>query len=460
MRKITLKHTLPARLAKHLDDDLNDSQRAAVMAPDGYNLILAGPGSGKTRVITYRVAYLIARGVPADAILLVAFTRRAAREMVQRLDHLIGQQAGKVWAGTFHHVGNRLLRRPARLLGYQPNFTIMDSEDQLDLVRLAMDDAGFGEKNKMAPKASQVQHLISLALNTRKPLADVLAAQSPDLFEWRARIEASAEAYARRKVAANCMDYDDLLVQWLRLLNEFPEQLEQQAGMFRHVLIDEMQDTNALQVEIVEKIAAAGAGNLTAVGDDAQSIYRFRGANYDNILRFPEPHPGARTFQLDINYRSTPQIVAFTAESIRHNTTGFPKALVSAREDGLKPVVVPTADVYEEADVVCQLILEARDREVPLGKMAVLYRNHHDSVVLQGELVTRGIPYTVRSGLRFFEQAHIKDVLAYLRVVLNPRDEASWRRILLLLPGIGPAKAAAISQHLARSPEPLAALSS
>jgi DNA helicase-2/ATP-dependent DNA helicase PcrA len=460
MRKITLKHTLPARLAKHLDDDLNDSQRAAVTAPDGYNLILAGPGSGKTRVITYRVAYLIARGVPGDAILLVTFTRRAAREMVQRLDHLIGQQAGKVWAGTFHHVGNRLLRRPARLLDYQPNFTILDAEDQLDLIRLAMDDAGFGEKNKLAPKANQVQHLVSFAVNTRKPLGEVLAAQAPELVDWREKIEAAALAYARRKLAANCMDYDDLLTQWLRLLREFPEQLEYQARQFRHVLIDEMQDTNALQVEIVETIAAAGAGNLTAVGDDAQSIYRFRGANYDNILRFPERHPGARTFQLDINYRSTPQIVAFTAESIKHNKTGFPKALVSARGDGLKPVVVPTADVYEEADVVCQQVLEARDRDVPLGKMAVLYRNHYDSIVLQGELVTRGIPYSVRSGLRFFEQAHIKDVLAYLRVVLNPRDEASWRRILLLLPGIGPISAAAIYQRVGAAGEPMEALAS
>lgn len=460
MRKITLKHEMPDRLARHFDDDLNASQRAAVMAPDGYNLILAGPGSGKTRVITYRVAYLIARGVPGESILLVTFTRRAAREMVQRLDHLIGQQAGKVWAGTFHHVGNRLLRRPARMLGYEPNFTILDSEDQLDLIRLAMDDAGFGQKSRMEPKASQVQHLISFAHNTRKTLAEVLAVQAPDLCDWLARIEAAAEAYGRRKVAANCMDYDDLLVQWLRLLDEFPEQLLQQAGMFRHILIDEMQDTNALQVAIVERIAAAGAGNLTAVGDDAQSIYRFRGANYDNILKFPERHTGSRTFQLDVNYRSTPQVVSFTAASIKHNTTGFPKALVSAREGGLKPSVVPTADVYEEADLVCQQVLEARDREVPLGRMAVLYRNHHDSVVLQGELVTRGIPYTVRSGLRFFEQAHFKDVLAFLRVVLNPRDEASWRRILLLLPGIGPVSAASIYQRVGAAADPLAALAS
>ncbi len=458
MRKITLKHSLPARLEKHFSEDLNDSQRRAVMAPEGYNLILAGPGSGKTRVITYRVAYLIARGVPADSILLVTFTRRAAREMVHRLESLIGKDAGKVWAGTFHHVGNRLLRRPARLLGYEPNFTILDSEDQLDLVKLAMEDAGWTSQDKLAPKAAEVEHLISFALNTRQSLADVAAAQSPELLEWLPKIANVAAAYSRRKQTANCMDYDDLLTQWLRLLREFPEQLEQQAGMFRHILIDEMQDTNALQVEIVETIASSGTGNLTAVGDDAQSIYRFRGANYDNILKFAERHPKSQTFQLDINYRSTPQIVAFTAASIRHNHTGFPKKLVSARADGLCPVVAATADVYEEADLVCQQILEARDKDVPLGQMAVLYRNHYDSVVLQGELVTRGIPYTVRSGLRFFEQAHIKDVLAYLRVVQNPRDEASWRRVLLLLPGIGPAKAAAIYQRVGQTADPLAAL--
>ncbi len=277
MRKITLKHSLPARLEKHFSEDLNDSQRTAVMAPDGYNLILAGPGSGKTRVITYRVAYLIARGVPADSILLVTFTRRAAREMVHRLESLIGNDAGKVWAGTFHHVGNRLLRRPARLLGYQPNFTILDSEDQLDLIRLAMEDAGFAAKEKLAPKPAEVEHLISFALNTRQSLAEVAAVQSPGLVEWLPRIEIVAAAYTRRKLAANCMDYDDLLTQWLRLVRESPEQLEHQAGMFRHILIDEMQDTNVLQVEIVETIAASGAGNLTAVGDDAQSIYRFRG---------------------------------------------------------------------------------------------------------------------------------------------------------------------------------------
>src|SRR5262249_3625131 len=220
------------------------------------------------------------------------------------------------------------------------------------------------------------------------------------------------------------------------------------------------QDTNAVQIEVVEAVAAAGAGNLTAVGDDAQSIYRFRGADYDNILRFPERHPGAKIFQLAVNYRSTPQILAFTPVSSAHNTTGFPKELVSARPGGSLPLVVATEDAYEEAALICQSILEDRDRGLSLGQVAVLYRNHHDSILLQGELLARGIPYTVRSGLRFFEQAHIKDVLAYLRIVVNPREEASWRRLLLLLPGVGPAKAGAIFQRLARGERPLGALES
>ncbi len=460
MRKIRLKSPLNARLADQFQRELNDSQRAATTAPDGYNLILAGPGSGKTRVITYRVAYLIATGVPAESIMLVTFTRRAAREMVRRMESLIGAPASKVWAGTFHHIGNRLLRRGAALLGYQTNFTILDSEDQLDFIRLAMDDAGLRGTGKLAPKPASVHHMISLSANVNRPLAQIVSERNPELIEWQAQIEAVAAGYAERKRAANCVDYDDLLVLWGRLVREFSEERALQGRMFRHILIDEMQDTNAVQIELVEELAAAGPGNLTAVGDDAQSIYRFRGANYDNILRFPERHPGALIFQLEVNYRSTPQIVAFTKASIAHNTQGFVKETISARSDGTLPLVVATEDAYQEATLICQLILEAHEKDVSLGQMAVLYRNHHDSILLQGELLARGITYTVRSGLRFFEQAHIKDVLAYLRVVVNPRDEASWRRLLLLLPGIGPAKAAAIFQYVSQSGRPFDALES
>ena len=458
MKKIRLKKKADDRLSQHFASDLNDSQRAAATAPDGYNLILAGPGSGKTRVITYRVAYLIARGVPASSILLVTFTRRAAREMVGRLETLIGPRAGQVWAGTFHHIGNRLLRRSATVLGYTSNFTILDSEDQLDLFRLAMDDSGLFGTGKLAPKPARALHLISYAANVAEPLSAVILDRAPELAEWTPQLEAAATGYAERKRGANCMDYDDLLTQWGRLLGEFPEQLTAQGKMFEHVLIDEMQDTNSLQASVVESIARAGRGNLTAVGDDAQSIYRFRGANYDNILRFHERHPGARRFQLETNYRSTPEIVALTKASIAHNLSGFPKALVSARPAGLRPFVVATADAYEEADFLCQQILECHEEGVPLSRIAVLYRNHHDSIILQGELVGRGINYSVRSGLRFFEQAHIKDVLCFLRTVVNPQDEAAWRRLLLLLPGVGQATAGTLCDVLTRADDPRAAL--
>jgi DNA helicase-2/ATP-dependent DNA helicase PcrA len=455
MRKIVLKSTANARLAEQFRADLNPSQLAAVTAPGGYNLILAGPGSGKTRVITYRVAYLIAGGIPAESVMLVTFTRRASREMVRRLETLIGEQGSKVWAGTFHHIGNRLLRRSAALLGFEPNFTILDSEDQLDLIRLAMDDAGLSGASRMAPKPAAVQHLLSFSVNVNRSINDLIAERYPEMAEWRAQIEATALAYAGRKHAANSMDYDDLLVQWRRLLREFPAERDRQAAMFGHILIDEMQDTNSMQIELVESLATAGAGNLTAVGDDAQSIYRFRGANYDNILKFQERHAAARVFRLETNYRSTPQIVAFTAASIARNLTGFPKALVSGRTHGTLPLVVPTLDAHQEASFICQQILEQRDKGLELGKMAVLYRNHHDSILIQGELLARGIPYTIRSGMRFFEQAHIKDMMAYLRVISNPRDESSWRRLLLLLPGIGPAKARAVFEQIAKSSDPL-----
>ncbi len=460
MRKIRLKSSADNRLAEHFARDLNDAQRAAATAPDGANLILAGPGSGKTRVITYRVAYLISRGVPAASILLVTFTRRAAREMVGRLETLIGARASEVWAGTFHHIGNRLLRRSAGLLGYGPNFTILDSEDQNDLVRMAMDDSGLFGTGKMAPKPATVQHLISFAANVSRPLDELILERNPELASWVPQIVAAASAYAARKRAANAMDYDDLLGEWNRLIRDFPDQLAAQGKMFAHVLIDEMQDTNSMQVALVEAIARAGAGNLTAVGDDAQSIYRFRGANYDNILKFPDRHPGARVFRLETNYRSTPEIVAFTNASIAHNQTGFPKTLISARPAGVRPVVVPTADAYEEADFLCQAILEAHEQGIPLSRMAILYRNHYDSIVVQGELVTRGVNYSVRSGLRFFEQAHIKDVLSYLRIIVNPRDEPAWRRLLLHLPGVGQAKASSLCALLIGAADPLAAMAS
>ena len=443
-------------LRETLKKELNRAQWEAVTVLDGFNLILAGPGSGKTRVITYRVAWLIDRGVPPESILLVTFTRRAAREMVSRLESLVGPRAGQVWAGTFHHIGNRILRRSADLLGYSPSFSIMDSEDQVDLLKLAMDDAGLTGTGKMAPKPALVTKILSTAFNTGVSIEQAVQGRFPGIVEWLPQLQTAACTYAARKKAANCMDYDDLLGLWSRLVREFPEQQERLARQFRHILVDELQDTNKIQIELVETLAKSGHGNLTAVGDDAQSIYQFRGANYDNILQFPERNPGSKMFLLDVNYRSTPEIVSFTNAVLAHNSTGFEKVLVSARSSGPRPLVVPTEDGHEEAELICQLILEGCEQGIGLKSQAVLYRNHHDSILIQDELVRRKIPYQMRSGLKFFEQSHVKDVLAFLRIQANPRDESAWRRLLLMLPGIGPAKAAAVFDAIKDAPDPLA----
>ena len=342
MRKIRLKSPLNARLAEQFQRELNDSQRAAVTAPDGYNLILAGPGSGKTRVITYRVAYLIASGVPPESIMLVTFTRRAAREMVRRMESLIGQQAGRVWAGTFHHIGNRLLRRAAGLLGLSTQF---HHPRQRGPAR--PDPPGHGRRRALrhgqaGPQAGRGAPPDQLQRQRQpSPRRRSSPSATPSWSSGSRRSRRPPRPTPSASSRPTRMDYDDLLLQWGRLIREFPDERAAQARMFRHILIDEMQDTNAVQVEVVEAIAAAGPGNLSAVGDDAQSIYRFRGADYDNILKFPERHPGARIFQLEVNYRSTPQIVAFTRASIAHNTSGFPKDLVSARPDGCLPLARP-----------------------------------------------------------------------------------------------------------------------
>ena len=285
-----------------------------------------------------------------------------------------------------------------------------------------------------------MQHLISFAANVNRPLAEVIAERARRAGRNGAEpIATVATAYAGRKLAANCMDYDDLLLQWGRLIREFPEQRALQGRLFRHLLIDEMQDTNAVQVDLRRgdrrgRRRATSRPSATTRSRSTGSAGPTTTISSGSPSGIPEPGSSS----LETNYRSTPQIVAFTRASIAHNKTGFPKELVSARPDGVLPLVVATEDAYDEAAFVCQQILEQRDKGLALGQMAVLYRNHYDSILLQGELLSRGIPYTVRSGLRFFEQAHIKDVLAYLRIVVNPRDEASWRRLLLLIPGVGP----------------------
>ena len=435
------KFVIPRRGGPALDvdfeGDLNEQQHAAVTSGDGEKLVIAGAGTGKTRTLTYRVAWLLSRGVPADEILLVTFTNKAAREMVGRVRDLTNVETGRLWGGTFHSVGARVLRRHGAVLGFTDSFSILDESDQRDLIRLCITDVGVAVERRRFPSPKVLGSLISLHVNSRMELVDLVAERFPRFLDWEEEIAAVCRRYAERKLAANAMDYDDLLVMWLRLVHEVPEVRRRYGEQLRHVLVDEYQDTNLIQGELVETLAEANGGNLMVVGDDCQSIYAFRGAHYDNILGFAERHPGAEVFKLEINYRSTPEILQLTNASIRFNTGQYQKELRARREPGQQPALVPCNYPEQEAVFVAERILQLRDEGTSLNDIAVLYRAHSHRLSVETTLLRYDIPYDVRGGLRFFEQAHVKDVTAYLRLVDNPRDEVAFRRALMLQRGIG-----------------------
>jgi DNA helicase-2/ATP-dependent DNA helicase PcrA len=454
-RTFTLHATSGSIPRLDLERDLNDAQRAAVTCGDGPKLVIAGAGSGKTRTITYRVAYLMTRGVHPSQILLATFTNKAAREMLSRVAALTAHEVGKVWGGTFHAIGNRLLRQYAAVVGLQPNYTILDDEDQRDLLKVCVTETNIKIQEKRFPSPAVIQDILSIAFNTQRELSSILDRHYPHFSDWREALERIGQRYDRKKRAANAMDYDDLLRFWLRLLEDSPDVARRLGAQFRSLLIDEYQDTNIVQAQIIERLAQHNGRNLMVVGDDAQSIYQFRGANYDNILKFPERNPGTEIFKLELNYRSTPQILDFTNASILQNTGQYRKTLVAQRPRGHLPVVLAVSDVYQEAAFVAERILQLRDDGIPLEDMAVLYRAHAHSSILQAELIKRDIPYDVRSGVRFFEQAHIKDVVAHLKVLDNPFDEIAWRRLWLMLPRVGNATAARLWGAIAPSADPL-----
>jgi len=437
-RRFALPQRSPVNLEIDFEADLNEQQLAVATCGDGPKLVIAGAGSGKTRTLTYRVAYLLQRGVPPAGILLVTFTNKAAREMLGRVGQLTRLEPYRMWGGTFHSVGARLLRRHAALLGYDENFSILDEGDQRDLLRLCITDLDIAVEQRRFPSPKVLAGLFSLQINTRQPLEDLLAERYARFVEWSEIIHEIAERYVARKRAANAMDYDDLLHRWLQLLQENEEVRARYREQFAHILVDEYQDTNIVQAEIVEAMAGVGRGaNLMVVGDDSQSIYGFRGANYENILRFPERNATTEVFRLETNYRSTPQILDLTNASIRHNEEKYEKTLRAERADGMLPAVIPCSYPQQEAAFVAERILQLRDEGVDLDEIAVLYRAHAHRLAVETTLLRYDIPYEVRGGLRFFEQAHIKDVVAHLRVLDNPRDEVAFRRVLLLQPGIG-----------------------
>lgn len=417
------------------------------MAGDGPLLVIAGAGSGKTRVVTYRVARLIESGVNPSQILLVTFTNKAAREMLHRVKSLIKADIRRIWGGTFHHIANLTLRRHGEAIGYSPKFTILDREDARDLLNACLTDLKINLKERRFPRADVLNDIISLTANTQANLEDVITNRYPYFLEHADDIARIAQFYHQRKTKLNLMDFDDLLLNWKLLLEKHPEIKESYAEKFRYILVDEYQDTNKIQAEIVDLLGYRRR-NVMVVGDDSQSIYSFRGANFANIVEFPRRYPEAKIFKLEINYRSTPEILELANSSITQNQKQFPKRLTPVRGSGSSPALIPLKDVIQQAEFVAQRILELRDEGVPLKEIAVLYRSHYHSMELQMELTRRGIPFEVRSGLRFFEQAHIKDVTAYLKIIHNPKDELAWKRVVKLYPRIGSRTADKIWKHI------------
>ena len=437
-RQYTLQRA-PKSAAIHVDytAELNEQQLAAVIASPGPILVIAGAGSGKTRTLTYRVAYLLENGIDPRNILLLTFTNKAAREMLGRVANLLPLDASGLWGGTFHSVGNRILRRHGSALDYSSGFTIMDREDQKDLIDRVVASAGIDPKEIRFPKGDVLAEIFSFVVNTEKPLEELLAEKFPYFLPLLDKIQDVHERYEKKKKATNSMDFDDLLEKTLSMFQQHERIAEVYRRQFQFILVDEYQDTNKIQADLVD-LLARNHRNVMVVGDDAQSIYSWRGANFQNILEFPKRYPDAQVFKIEMNYRSVPEILEVANAAIAANVQQFRKHLSATRESkALKPALVALNDGAQQAQFVAQRILELRDENVDLNDIAVLYRAHYHAVELQLELSRRGIPYQITSGIRFFEQAHIKDVTSFIRFVANPRDEVAFNRMVKLLPGIG-----------------------
>jgi DNA helicase-2/ATP-dependent DNA helicase PcrA len=444
MKKYIL-HEPSGEIKTHIDfkGNLNEQQFEVVTGAEGPCLVLAGAGSGKTRTLIYRLAYLLERGVSPKNILLMTFTNKAAREMKDRAEMLLRYKPKGGWSGTFHHIGNRTLRMYAEHIGYKRDFGILDEHDSKDLIKSCMGKQKDKVRDERFPKPSVVQSIISFSVNTKKSIEEVLEEKYPYFSIFLRDIEYIKKIYDEKKKQSNNMDYDDLLVKWKLLLETVPAARRKFTDQFLYILVDEYQDTNFLQADIID-ILAERHRNVLVVGDDAQSIYSFRGARVDNILQFPERFKDARIFKLETNYRSTPEILGLANDSLKNNEKQFYKELKAVNESLEKPALVEVKDLYAQASFIAQRILEMREEGLELKDIAVLFRAHYQSAELQMELVKRNIPYIVRGGIRFFEQAHIKDVLSYMKIVVNPTDEISWMRALTLCPGIGPGYATKI----------------
>ncbi|MFO0707842.1 MAG: ATP-dependent helicase [Nitrospira sp.] len=419
---------------------LNPQQLAAVTAGEGPSLVIAGAGSGKTRTLVYRVAYLIDSGVDPSNILLLTFTRKSAQEMVQRAGELIGSRSERVCGGTFHSVANLLLRRYGRSVGVEPGFTILDRGDAEDLIALCRSQLGLNEKDKRFPRKGTIMEMISKSENTLRSLEEIILDEFGHFADHIEDLTRLQKAYQAAKRQKQLLDYDDLLVMLRQLLLMDEQARATISRQFRYILVDEYQDTNRLQAEVVRKLAATH-NNVMVVGDDSQSIYAFRGATFKNIMDFPALFPGTQIYKLEENYRSTQPILNLANCIIDEAAEKYTKRLFTRKIDGPLPSLVEAAGENAQSRFIAQKILELREEGVPLSEVAVLFRSSFHSFDLEIELSRKGLPFIKRGGVKFIETAHVKDLLAHVRVVANPLDTVSWNRVLMLVEGVGPKKA-------------------
>ncbi len=427
---------------------LNPEQFAAATAPDGPLLILAAAGTGKTRTLVYRVAHLLDRGVRPWNILLLTFTNRAAREMLERAEQVVGPDAHEVWGGTFHSIANRILRRNARLLDYPQDFRILDGDEQKGLVGAAIKSLGFKAKDFV--KKDVVMGLISGARNRKLDFAEYLEPRAKELDASLDDLLRVERLYTERKLALKAMDFDDLLVNVLRLFHEHPDVLADYQMRFHHVLVDEYQDTNILQSEFVE-LLAKGHDNLTVVGDDFQCIYTWRGADFRNIMDFTRRHPAARVIKLERNYRSYGGILDLANACILHNPEQYPKTLRPTRESpsgGYRPGLVEVYNDSEQTDAIVQRVQAAHRGGRRWSDIAVLYRSHFQSIQIQIALARMGVPHYTTSGTGVFELAHSKDLLAFFRLAEGQADPLSFVRLLTMMRGMGESSVERIAAKL------------
>lgn len=438
----------PAETKIDYEKDLNAEQLDVIKNAKGPCLVLAGAGSGKTRTLVYLTAYLLEHKIPPKNIMLVTFTNKAAREMLNRVELLLHYHPKGLWGGTFHHLANIVLRRYAKFLGFESNFSILDQDDSKNVLKSCLADLKIDTKKEFFPKPDVIHAILSFKQNSVSSIQEVVEKKfshlKPQIIPALERIYIR---FQEKKLKINSMDFDDLLYNWRLLLKNNSEVRKKISEQFYYILVDEYQDTNTIQAEIVEMLGSSH-NNVVVVGDDSQSIYSFRAADIHNILHFPKKFPATKIFKLQTNYRSTPEILELANHSIKNNQNQFEKNLKGVKKNMAKPAVAALQDSYQQAEFICQKILELQEEGVALSSIAVLFRSAFQAIELELELNKKNIPYEMRGGMRFFEQAHIKDIVGYLRIFNNIKDELSWKRVLQLYSGIGPSAAENIWAHI------------